>query len=250
MLIQILHLQKEYMMKKLFSPRNILTLSLTAALLLVSAVFVPQASAAGGSFNLMVEHGINGTHLDLDKALPVNVYINGALAISDFQFGESISTSLPAGTYAVNVTLPDGTPLPSMDLGPVTIPAGVDVMIKAVLDADGAPILKVEAAETAAKMNSFDVTVKHSINGRSLGLPKALPVNVYINGGLAIPGFEFGDKVSTKLSSGTYTITVELMDGTQLPSMTVGPVFVDAGADLIFNAKLEAGTPSIRVIAR
>ena len=39
---------------------------------------------------------------------------------------------------------------------------------------------------------TFDVTVRHSINGRSLGLPKALPVNVYINGALAIPGFEFG----------------------------------------------------------
>ena len=44
------------------------------------------------------------------------------------------------------------------------------------------------------------ISVKHSINGRSLGLPKALPVNVYINGALAIPGFEYGDKVQTKLS--------------------------------------------------
>jgi CRISPR/Cas system-associated exonuclease Cas4 (RecB family) len=249
-LIQIFHLQKDFMMKKLFSPRNILTLSLTAALLLVSAVFVPQASAAGGSFNLMVEHTINGKDLGLDKALPVNVYLNGNLAIPDFQVGESISTSLPAGTYTVNVTLPDGTPLPSMDLGPVTIPAGVDVMIKAVLNSSGTPILRVDVAESAPAINTFDVTVKHSINGRSLGLPKALPVNVYINGALAILGFEFGDKVTTKLASGTYTITVELLDGTPLPSMTVGPVFVDADADLVFNAKLEAGTPSIRVLAR
>ncbi len=237
-------------MKKLFSPRNIVSLSLTAALLLVSAFFAPQASAAGGTFNLMVEHTINGKNLGLDKALPVNVYLNGNLAIPDFRFGESISTALPAGTYEVNVTLPDGTPLPSMDLGPVTIPAGVDVMIKAVLDADGAPILRVMAAESAAAVNTFDITVKHSINGRSLGLPKALPVNVYINGALAIPGFEYGDRVRTKLPSGTYTITVALEDGTPLPSMTVGPVFVDAGSDLIFNAKLDAGTPIIRVIAR
>jgi len=39
-------------------------------------------------------------------------------------------------------------------------------------------------------------------------------------------------------------------DGTPLPSMTVGLVFVDAGTDLIFNAKLSAGTPSILVVAR
>ena len=237
-------------MKQLFSPRTILTISLTAALLVVSAFFVPQASASGGTFNLMVEHTINGKDLGLDKDLPVNVYLNGNLAISDFRFGEMISTSLPAGIYEVNVTLPDGTPLPSMDLGPVAIPAGVDVMIKAVLDVDGAPILQVKAAETASMANTFDVTVKHSINGRSLGLPKALPVNVFINGALAIPGFEYGDRVRTQLSSGTYTITVELADGTPLPSMTVGPVLVDAGSDLIFNAKLDAGTPIIRVVAR
>jgi hypothetical protein len=238
------------MMKKLFSPRTILTLSLTAALLLVSAFFVPAASAQGGSFNLMVEHTINGKDLGLDKELPVNVYLNGNLAIPDFRFGESISTSLPAGTYQVNVTLPNGTPLPSMDLGPVTIPAGVDVMIKAVLDSDGTPILRAMVAESAPMASTFDVTVKHSINGRSLGLPKALPVNVYINGALAIPGFEFGDRIRTELPAGTYTITVELADGTPLPSMTVGPVFVDAGSDLIFNAKLDAGSPSIRVVAR
>ena len=237
-------------MKKLFSSRTILTLSLTAALLLVSAFFAPQACAQGNNFNLMVEHGINGKDLDLDKALPVNVYINGALAIADFQFGESISTELPAGTYEVKVTLLDGTPLPSMDLGPVTIPAGVDVMIKAALNGSDTPVLQVKAEESAQAMNTFDVTVKHSINGRNLGLPKALPVNVFINGALAIPGFEFGDKVATKLASGTYTITVELMDGTPLPSMTVGPVFVEADADLVFNAKLQAGTPAIRVLAR
>jgi hypothetical protein len=237
-------------MKKIFSTRTLLSLSLTAALLFVSAFFAPQAFAKGNTFNLMVEHTINGKDLGLDKALPVNVYLNGNLAIPDFRFGEKISTSLPAGSYEVNVTLPDGTPLPSMDLGPVAIPAGVDVMIKAVLDADGAPILVVDAGETAPMVNTFDVTVKHSINGRSLGLQKDLPVNVYINGALAIPGFEYGDKVQTKLSAGTYTITVELADGTPLPSMTVGPVFVDAGADLIFNAKLQAGTPSILVVSR
>ena len=140
-LIQILHLQKDFMMKKLFSPRNILTLSLTAALIFVSAIFVPQASAAGGSFNLMVEHTINGKDLGLDKALPVNVYFNGNLAIPDFQFGGSISTSLPAGTYTVNVTLPDGTPLSSMSLSGVEIPAGADVIINAKLTGDGTPIL-------------------------------------------------------------------------------------------------------------
>jgi hypothetical protein len=238
-------------MKKLFSPRIFVSLAITAALLIVSAAFsTDTAAAAGNTFNLMVEHAINGKDLGLDKDLPVNVFINGNLAIEGFRFGETINTSLPAGTYKVTVALMDGTPLPSMDLGPVTIPAGVDVTIKALLDYEGTPILSASVAESMMASNTFDVTVKHSINGRSLGLPKALPVNVFINGALAIPGFEFGDKVVTALPAGTYTITVELLDGTPLPSMTVGPVDVSAGADLIFNAKLQAGTPSIRVISR
>jgi hypothetical protein len=232
--------------------KKLLSLAITAALLLVSAAFSPNTAAAadGNTFDLMVAHTINGKDLGLDKELPVNVFINGNLAIQDFRFGETIHTSLPAGTYRVSVALVDGTLLPSMDLGPVTIPAGVDVSIKALLDFEDTPILSASVAESMMDTNTFDVTVKHSINGRTLGLPKALPVNVFINGGLAIPGFEFGDKVVTALPAGNYTITVELLDGTPLPSMTVGPVDVPAGADLIFNAKLEAGTPTIRVVSR
>jgi len=231
--------------------KKLLSITFAFALLFVSAAFsTDNAAAAGNTFNLMVEHTINGKDLGLDKDLPVNVFINGNLAIEDFRFGETIATSLPAGTYRVSVALVDGTPLPSMDLGPVTIPAGVDVTIKALLDYEDTPILSASVAESMMASNTFDVTVRHSINGRSLGLPKALPVNVFINGALAIPGFEFGDKVVTSLPAGNYTITVELLDGTPLPSMTVGPVDVPAGADLIFNAKLQAGVPSIRVVSR
>jgi hypothetical protein len=238
-------------MKKLISPRNIVTAGMVLALVLASAFFAPEASAENGKFNLMVKHLINGSDLGLDKELPVKVFINGGLAIDDFRFGESVSTSLSAGTYTINVTLMDGTPLPSMDVGPVMIPADVDVSIKALLDYEDTPYLNVSISESEAEVSTFKATVRHSINGRSLGLPKALPVNVFINGGLAIPGFEFGDKVVTELPAGTYTITVELLDGTLLSSMTVGPVDVDAGADLIFNAKLDANkTPVIQVVSR
>ena len=54
-------------MKKLFSPRTVVSLAITAALLLVSAAFATNASAAGNTFNLMVEHTINGKDLGLDK---------------------------------------------------------------------------------------------------------------------------------------------------------------------------------------
>ena len=99
-------------MKKLFSPRIFVSLAITAALLIVSAAFSNDtAAAAGNTFNLMVEHAINGKDLGLDKDLPVNVFINGNLAIEGFRFGETVNTSLPAGTYKVTVAMMDGTPL-------------------------------------------------------------------------------------------------------------------------------------------
>jgi hypothetical protein len=229
-------------MKKLLTRKNWTILGILAALLFATAFSVPQASASSGEFNLDVAHLINGNQLGVDKDLPVNVYVNNKLAIPDFRFGEKISTSLPAGTYTITVTLLDGTPLPSMTVGPVSIPAEVDVNIKAVLE-DETPILRVKASAAMEEMMSdgtYNVKVRHSIDGRSLGLNQALPVNVYINGALAIPGFEFGDNVSTSMRAGTYTITVTLLDGTPLPSMNLGPVDLPADADVTINAKLNA----------
>ena len=229
-------------MKKLFSLKIWTITGIMAALMFVTAFNAPTA-AASSNFNLEVSHLINGTKLGLDRDLPVDVYVNGVLTIPDFRFGEKVETSLSAGWYKITVFLTDGTPLPSMTVGPVQIPAGVDVSIKARLAADDTPYLQVKAGASEAEMasdGSFDVTVRHSIDGRRLGLPAALPVNVYINGNLAISGFEYGDKVQTSLRAGTYTITVTLVDGTPLPSMTLGPVEIDADTDLIINAKLTA----------
>jgi CRISPR/Cas system-associated exonuclease Cas4 (RecB family) len=229
-------------MKNIFTRKNWTILGILAALLFATAFSVPQASANSGQFNIDVAHLINGKDLGLDKELPVDVYINGNLAIPYFTFGEKISTTLPAGQYTINVTLTDGTPLPSMTVGPVQIPAGTDVSIKARLDNE-TPVLKVKASESMKEMVSdgtFDVKVRHSIDGRSLGLNKALPVNVYINGNLAIPRFEFGDVVTTSLRAGTYSIAVTLLDGTPLPSMDLGPVDLPADADVLINAKLSA----------
>ena len=229
-------------MKKLRSLKNWTIIGIMAALMFVTAFNAPAASASS-DFNLEVSHLINGNELGLDRDLPVNVYVNGSLAIPDFRFGEKVETSLSAGWYKITVFLTDGTPLPSMTVGPVEIPAGADVSIKARLSSSDTPYLQVKAGASEAEMASngaFDVTVRHSIDGRRLGLPAALPVNVYINGAQAISGFEYGDKIVTSLRAGTYTITVTLADGTPLPSMTLGPVHIDADTDLIINAKLTA----------
>jgi hypothetical protein len=239
---QLNHKEKgKNIMKKLFTRKSLTFVGIIGALLFAAAFSAPQASANTGEFNLDVTHLINGKDLELDKELPVNVFVNNRLAIPDFRFGEKISTALPAGNYTITVALPDGTPLPSMTVGPVSIPADVDVDIKALLDNGDVPYLRVKASESEEVMMSdgeFDVKVRHSIDGRSLGLKKTLPVNVYINGALAIPDFRFGDSVETSLRGGTYTIAVTLADGTPLPTMNLGPVDIPADADVTINAKL------------
>jgi hypothetical protein len=229
--------------------RNTVKLSIITVLALTLIFSATPALAATEYFNLTVFHGINGRALGLeDRDLPVNVFINGALAIPDFRFGEKVETSLPAGDYTVSVYLLDGTLIESMTIPSTYIPGGVDVDIRAQLSTFGEPTLAVSASETFEPASTFDVVVSHKINGQRLGLPKALPVNVYINGALAIPDFRFGQKVETSLPAGEYTITVTLLDGTPLETMTVGPVDIPGGVQVNLNAKLSADlTPYIKV---
>jgi hypothetical protein len=111
------------------------------------------------------------------------------------------------------------------------------------------------SAQIAYAMGTFNVTVAHKINGRSLGLSKDLPVNITIvkDGEFLaeITDFRFGEKFSTPLPSGEYLITVESVEAGPLPSMTVGPVEIPEGANLFLVARLSADkTPIVSVRAK
>ena len=95
-----------------------------------------------------------------------------------------------------------------------------------------------------AGAHEFDLYVKHNINGRSLGLDKELPVDVYVNGKEAFT-FEFGDSFSTQLDAGVYFIEVKLAGET---IMELGPTDIPAGVSVSIRATLGAGkTPTLRV---
>ena len=113
-----------------------------AAVLSIVLLFNVQTASANDSFDITVKHGINGTSLGLDKDLPVDVYVNGDKAFT-FSFKDIVSTSLPAGEYTILVKLA-GTETVVMSLGPVDIPAGADVGIRAKLSAEKTPTLKVQ----------------------------------------------------------------------------------------------------------
>jgi hypothetical protein len=125
--------------------------ALLAAVMLFALVFAAApAKASDGTWNVNVLHGINGRSLGLSKDLPVDitVYKDGAVLayINDFTFGERFAAPLPAGEYKIEVFSQElGTIVPSMTLGPVNIPAGADLLIRAQLSGGKTPVLVVKA---------------------------------------------------------------------------------------------------------
>jgi hypothetical protein len=111
------------------------------ALVLGLAFNLAPVKAADTTFNIYVKHNINGRSLGLEKALPVDVYVNDGYAFT-FSFGDSFSAALPAGNYKIDVKLA-GTNITVMSLGPVEIPAGVNVNIQAQLSGGKTPVLRV-----------------------------------------------------------------------------------------------------------
>jgi len=115
--------------------------SIFAIALSLFASLSPVQAAGHETFDLYVKHNINGRSIGAEKALPVDVYVNGGKAFS-FSFGESFSAELPAGEYFIQVKLA-GTDTVVMSLGPTEIPAGVDVAMRATLGAQKTPTLRV-----------------------------------------------------------------------------------------------------------
>lgn len=114
----------------------------------------------------------------------------------------------------------------------------------------GALVLSWNSVSAAA--HTFNVSVYHGINGRSLGLSKELPViaEVYKDGALIaqIP-LSFKDRFTADLEPGNYMIMVKSVElNAYVDSMTVGPVDLPAGINLRLNAQLSAGkTPILNV---
>lgn len=98
------------------------------------------------------------------------------------------------------------------------------------------------------KCESFFLVAIHGVNGKPLGLPKELPVDVYVNGGYAFT-FEFKDSVGPlTLPAGEYTITVNLA-GTDTQVMSLGPLNIPGCTKVVVKARLVEGVPTL-VVAR
>ena len=118
-----------------------------------------------------------------------------------------------------------------------------------------AGLLAVPLQSALASDGTFKASVYHNINGRTLGLPKDLPVDVVIyNNGVyltTIEDFMFKDRVTTNLPAGTYDIYVYLdqsLGGGLIPSMTLRGAEIPEGVEVRLQANLGPGqTPRIMV---
>jgi hypothetical protein len=130
-------------MNKTFS-RIVIVATLLALLAGAFAFAAPNAKASDGTFNISVYHGINGRALGLSKELPViaTVTRDGVeIAQLPLEFKDRFTADLPAGTYLIEVEAVGVGPIPSMTVGPIAIPEGVEVRLQAQLGAGKTPIL-------------------------------------------------------------------------------------------------------------
>jgi hypothetical protein len=95
----------------------------------------------------------------------------------------------------------------------------------------------------ADEPETFSICVRHNINGRALGLSKELPVTAFVTvpSGEEVPiRLEFKGTFKRDLPAGVYSIRVVSDEAGPLPSMSVDPVDIPAGADVFILARLGA----------
>jgi hypothetical protein len=109
-----------------------------AALVLIPATAAVADQHVGAE--IVVVHGVPG--------LTVDVLVNGAPAITGFEFGSVVKTALPAGDYTFAVAAA-GTTTPILSLD-ASLGAGISATIAAYLDANGAPQLAAFLNENSA----------------------------------------------------------------------------------------------------
>lgn len=108
----------------------------TLALLPLTAAAAQEAVGA----EIVVVHGVPG--------LEVDVLVDGTTAITGFEFGDVVKTTLPAGDYTFAVAA-TGTTTPILTTD-ATLGAGLSATIAAYLDTNGTPLLKAFVNENGA----------------------------------------------------------------------------------------------------
>jgi hypothetical protein len=106
----------------------------------------------------------------------------------------------------------------------------------------GASLLCILSNAWAANVN-----IVHGIDGRDLGLARALPVDIAVNGSCVLKGVTFKKSALVELAPATYRITVHVADGACSQSPVISQnVTIDESPSFSLVASLtQTGTPQL-----
>jgi hypothetical protein len=146
-------------------------------------------AAATTAATIYVVHGINGTDLGASEALPVDVSLNGACALTGFTFRTiTPAITLPAGSYDIQVRLADaGNPCTgpvAINAPGVVVPAGINASVVAHLTAAGAPTASVFVNDVSRVPGQSRLMARHTAQ---FGL-----VDILLDGTVAFAGVPNG----------------------------------------------------------
>ncbi|MFK4804650.1 DUF4397 domain-containing protein [Microbacterium sp. ZW CA_36] len=189
---------------------------IAAGIVAALSVGIPANAATNSNAVLSVLHGIPDT--------PVDVYVNGALTLDDFQPGDLAGPlDLPAGAYEVALTATDATDASSPVLGPVTLTleSGKNYTAVAHLNESGSPTVTPFVNDTSpTAAGEGRLTVRH--------VAAAPAVDVLAGGTAVIEGLANPDEASLNLPAGTIEASVAAA-GTTDPVLGPAPVDVQEG---------------------
>lgn len=195
--------------------RKTIAAGVVAGFALAAGFIAPATASTADNATLYVFHGIPDT--------PVDVWVNGEVAVPDFQPGTFAGPlELPAGDYEVVLTAPDAA-ITEVALGPVTLPleAGMNYTAAAFLDASGTGTAKLFTNDVAAtNAGEGRLTVRHTA--------AAPEVDILAGGTPVLTNVSNGDEGTLNLPVGTVEAAVAAT-GTTEPVLGPAPVDVQDG---------------------
>ena len=192
--------------------RKTIAAGIVAGFALAAGFVAPASAISATTADLYVFHGIPDT--------PVDVYVDGALTLDDFQPGTFAGPlDLPAGDYEVALTAADAADASAPVLGPITLTleAGKSYTAAAFLDADG---------NATAKLFTNDVATTNAGEGRlTVRHTAAAPaVDILANGAVAFSNVVNGAEGTANLPVGTISASVVPTGATE--PVVLGPADV------------------------
>ena len=185
---------------------------MTLVALMVMAVPV-TALAQSSDGTVTVVHGV--------PDLTVDVYVNDALTLEDFEYGTVTDPlTLPAADYDIDIRAANADPASDPVLTQmVTLPAGANATIEANLDGDGAAKISVWVNDISTiATGSGRVTVRHTA--------AAVNVDILANDGALFSDVPNGAEGVADVPAGDYNVKVTAAGDattvvTEVPALTI-----------------------------